>query len=119
MALRIMMDWRENDCETYQRRRNRCPDPGRDKTGSPPAQDKHNLVPGLATILLGSDPVPSPIFPAKKNSQRLGFYSARIDLPESTSQQDLLAVIDKLNKDPKIHGILVQEPDLNILMLTK
>ena len=72
---------------------------------------KHNLVPGLATILLGSDPGSlSYISGKEKTAKELGFYSARIDLTESTSQQDLLAVIDKLNKDPKIHGILVQEP---------
>jgi methylenetetrahydrofolate dehydrogenase (NADP+)/methenyltetrahydrofolate cyclohydrolase len=72
---------------------------------------KHNLVPGLATILLGSDPGSlSYISGKEKTAQELGFYSMRIDLPESTSQQDLLAIIDKLNKDPKIHGILVQEP---------
>ena len=72
---------------------------------------KHNLVPGLATILLGADPGSlSYISGKEKTAKELGFYSERIDLPENTSQQDLLAIIDKLNKDPKIHGILVQEP---------
>jgi methylenetetrahydrofolate dehydrogenase (NADP+)/methenyltetrahydrofolate cyclohydrolase len=68
-------------------------------------------VPGLATILLGADPGSlSYISGKEKTAKELGFYSERIDLPESTSQKDLLAIIDKLNKDPKIHGILVQEP---------
>jgi len=72
---------------------------------------KYNLVPGLATILLGSDPGSlSYISGKEKTAHELGFYSMRIDLPESTSQKDLLAIVDKLNKDPKIHGILVQEP---------
>ena len=72
---------------------------------------KHNLIPGLATILLGADPGSlSYITGKEKTAKELGFYSERIDLPATTSQKDLLAVIDKLNKDPKIHGILVQEP---------
>jgi methylenetetrahydrofolate dehydrogenase (NADP+)/methenyltetrahydrofolate cyclohydrolase len=72
---------------------------------------KHNLVPGLATVLLGSDPGSlSYISGKEKTAKELGFYSLRIDLPESTSQKDLLAIIDRLNKDPQIHGILVQEP---------
>jgi len=79
----------------YQRRRNRCPDPGRDKTGSPPAQDKNTiLVPGLATVLLAATQVLSPTSAAKKKTaQELGFYSMRIDLPDPTSQKDLLAII--------------------------
>ncbi len=72
---------------------------------------QHNVVPGLATILLGADPGSlSYISGKEKTAKELGFYSERIDLPDSTSQKDLLAIIDKLNKDPKIHGILVQEP---------
>ena len=72
---------------------------------------KHSLTPGFATVLLGSDPGSlSYISGKEKTAKELGFYSARIDLPESTSQKDLLAIIDKLNKDPKIHGILIQEP---------
>jgi methylenetetrahydrofolate dehydrogenase (NADP+)/methenyltetrahydrofolate cyclohydrolase len=46
----------------------------------------------------------------EKTAKELGFYSERIDLPETTSQKDLLSVIDRLNKDPRIHGILVQMP---------
>jgi methylenetetrahydrofolate dehydrogenase (NADP+) / methenyltetrahydrofolate cyclohydrolase len=71
----------------------------------------YNVVPGLATILLGTDPGSlSYIAGKEKTAKELAFYSERIDLPESTSQKDLLAIIDKLNKDSKIHGILVQEP---------
>ena len=72
---------------------------------------KHNLVPGLVTVLLGSDPGSlSYISGKEKTAKELGFYSERIDLPETTSQKDLLALVDKLNKDPKIHGVLVQIP---------
>ena len=71
----------------------------------------HNVVPGLATVLLGSDPGSlSYISGKEKTAKELGFYSERIDLPEATSQKDLLAIVDKLNINQKIHGILVQEP---------
>ena len=71
----------------------------------------HNVVPGFATVLLGSDPGSlSYISGKEKTAKELGFYSERIDLPEATSQKDLLAIVDKLNKNQKIHGILVQEP---------
>ncbi|UCD54115.1 MAG: bifunctional 5,10-methylene-tetrahydrofolate dehydrogenase/5,10-methylene-tetrahydrofolate cyclohydrolase [Dehalococcoidia bacterium] len=72
---------------------------------------KHNLVPGLVTVLVGADPASQVYVGAKeKTSKELGFYSARYDLPADTSEEKLLAVIDKLNKDSKIHGILVQLP---------
>ena len=72
---------------------------------------KHNLIPGLATVLLGADPGSlSYITGKEKTAKELGFYSERIDLPETTSQKDLLALVDRLNKDPKIHGVLVQTP---------
>ena len=72
---------------------------------------KHNLVPGLATVLVGEDPASQVYVGAKeKTCLALGIYSERHDLPADTSQEDLLKLIDKLNKDPKIHGILVQLP---------
>jgi len=74
-------------------------------------KEKHNLIPGLATILVGEDPASQVYVGAKeKTSLALGIYSERHDLPADTSQEELLALIDKLNKDPKIHGILVQLP---------
>ena len=74
-------------------------------------KEKHNLVPGLATVLVGEDPASQVYVGQKeKTSQNLGVYSERYDLPADTSQADLLKLIDKLNKDPKIHGILVQLP---------
>ncbi len=72
---------------------------------------KHNLIPGLATVLLGMDPGSlSYITGKEKTAKELGFYSERIDLPETTSQKNLLALVDRLNQDPKIHGVLVQIP---------
>ena len=72
---------------------------------------KHNLVPGLATVLVGENPASQSYVSAKeKTSIELGIYSERLDLPEKTSQDELMALVDRLNKDPKIHGILVQLP---------
>jgi len=74
-------------------------------------KEKHNLIPGLATILVGEDPASQVYVGQKeKTSLALGIYSERHDLPADTSEKELLALIDKLNKDPKIHGILVQLP---------
>ncbi len=72
---------------------------------------KHNVVPGLVTVLVGADPASQVYVGAKeKTSKELGVYSERHDLPEETTQKELVALIDKLNKNPKIHGILVQLP---------
>jgi len=72
---------------------------------------KHNLVPGLVTVLVGADPASQVYVGQKeKTSIALGIHSERYDLPAETTQKELMALIDKLNKDPKIHGILVQLP---------
>jgi methylenetetrahydrofolate dehydrogenase (NADP+)/methenyltetrahydrofolate cyclohydrolase len=72
---------------------------------------KHNVVPGLVTVLVGADPASQVYVGAKeKTSKELGIYSERYDLPEKTAQAELLKLVDKLNKDPKINGILVQLP---------
>jgi methylenetetrahydrofolate dehydrogenase (NADP+)/methenyltetrahydrofolate cyclohydrolase len=72
---------------------------------------KHNVVPGLATVLVGEDPASQSYVGAKeKTSIELGIYSERIDRPEKTTQEELMALVDRLNKDPRIHGILVQLP---------
>jgi len=74
-------------------------------------KEKHNLIPGLATVLVGEDPASQVYVGQKeKTSLVLGIYSERHDLPADTSEKKLLTLIDKLNKDPKIHGILVQLP---------
>ncbi|WP_044874567.1 bifunctional methylenetetrahydrofolate dehydrogenase/methenyltetrahydrofolate cyclohydrolase FolD [Pseudomonas sp. LFM046] len=68
-------------------------------------------VPGLAVILVGSDPA-SQVYVAhkRKDCEEVGFLSQAHDLPASTSQTELLALIDRLNEDPAIDGILVQLP---------
>lgn len=72
---------------------------------------KHNVVPGLVTVLVGADPASQVYVGQKeKTSKELGIYSERYDLPAETTQKDLLTLIQKLNKDPKINGILVQLP---------
>ncbi len=73
--------------------------------------DKHGLVPGLAVILVGSDPA-SEIYVRNKGEQTVeaGMRSFEHRLPEDTSEVDLLALIDQLNNDASVHGILVQLP---------
>jgi methylenetetrahydrofolate dehydrogenase (NADP+)/methenyltetrahydrofolate cyclohydrolase len=68
-------------------------------------------APGLAVILVGSDPA-SQVYVAHKRKDciEVGFESRAYDLPETTSQGELLALIDELNADPAIDGILVQLP---------
>jgi len=74
-------------------------------------KEKHNLIPGLATILVGEDEASKVYVGAKEKAcKELGIYSERIDLPADTKEADLLALIEKINKDSKIHGILVQLP---------
>jgi len=74
-------------------------------------REKHNVVPGLVTVLVGADPASQVYVGGKeKTSKELGIYSERYDLPVETTQEELLKLIDKLNKDPKINGILVQLP---------
>jgi methylenetetrahydrofolate dehydrogenase (NADP+)/methenyltetrahydrofolate cyclohydrolase len=74
-------------------------------------KEKHNIIPGLATILIGDDEA-SKVYVGQKEKtcKELGIYSERIDLPGNTTEKDLLSLIERLNKDPKIHGILVQLP---------
>jgi methylenetetrahydrofolate dehydrogenase (NADP+)/methenyltetrahydrofolate cyclohydrolase len=72
---------------------------------------KHNLIPGLVTILVGEDPGSVSYVTAKqKTSHELGFYSIQDNQPPDITEAALLALIAKYNKDPKLHGILVQLP---------
>ncbi|OGN97380.1 MAG: bifunctional 5,10-methylene-tetrahydrofolate dehydrogenase/5,10-methylene-tetrahydrofolate cyclohydrolase [Chloroflexi bacterium RBG_13_51_18] len=72
---------------------------------------KHNIVPGLVTVLVGADPASQVYVGQKeKTSKELGIYSERYDLPEKTTQKELIDLVNKLNKNPKINGILVQLP---------
>lgn len=72
---------------------------------------KHGVVPGLVTILVGKNPASVSYVTAKQQTaHELGFYSIQDDKPEDISEDEILSIIDKYNKDPKIHGILVQLP---------
>ena len=74
-------------------------------------KDKYNVVPGLVTILVGENPASVSYVTAKqKTSKELGFYSIQDNQPATITEEELLKLIDKYNKDPKIHGILVQLP---------
>jgi len=68
-------------------------------------------APGLAVILVGEDPA-SQVYVRNKEKacEEVGFYSEKYLLDEKTEESELLALIEKLNKDPKIDGILVQSP---------
>ncbi|NOQ45329.1 MAG: bifunctional 5,10-methylene-tetrahydrofolate dehydrogenase/5,10-methylene-tetrahydrofolate cyclohydrolase [Desulfobulbaceae bacterium] len=74
-------------------------------------KEKHNVVPGLVTILVGEDPASQSYVAAKnKTAHALGIHSEQVTLPVDTSEEDLLALVDKYNNDENIHGILVQLP---------
>jgi methylenetetrahydrofolate dehydrogenase (NADP+) / methenyltetrahydrofolate cyclohydrolase len=69
------------------------------------------LKPGLAVILVGSDPASQAYVRSKdKKCQELGLHSVKLELPASTTQEELLARVLEFNADPSIHGILVQSP---------
>jgi methylenetetrahydrofolate dehydrogenase (NADP+)/methenyltetrahydrofolate cyclohydrolase len=67
--------------------------------------------PGLAVVLVGADPASQVYVNSKEKAcQEIGFYSEVHRLPETTGEAELLALVRKLNADPRIHGILVQLP---------
>ncbi|MCK5196804.1 MAG: bifunctional 5,10-methylene-tetrahydrofolate dehydrogenase/5,10-methylene-tetrahydrofolate cyclohydrolase, partial [Spirochaetales bacterium] len=69
------------------------------------------ITPGLGVILVGDDPASRSYVTAKERAcDNLGLYSDNVKLPIETTEKDLLALVDKMNKDPKIDGILVQLP---------
>ncbi|WP_101342103.1 bifunctional methylenetetrahydrofolate dehydrogenase/methenyltetrahydrofolate cyclohydrolase FolD [Cereibacter azotoformans] len=71
----------------------------------------HGLVPGLAVVLVGEDPASQVYVGAKgKQTVEVGMASFEHRLPAETSEAELLALIDRLNRDPQVHGILVQLP---------
>jgi methylenetetrahydrofolate dehydrogenase (NADP+)/methenyltetrahydrofolate cyclohydrolase len=74
-------------------------------------KDKHGVIPGLVTILVGENPASQSYVRAKQTTaHELGFYSVQDNQPADLSEEKLLGLIEKYNKDPKIHGILVQLP---------
>ena len=74
-------------------------------------QRDHGLTPGLAVVIVGEDPA-SQVYVASKAKQtvEVGMHSEKYELPASASEGEVLALVEKLNADPAIHGILVQMP---------
>jgi methylenetetrahydrofolate dehydrogenase (NADP+)/methenyltetrahydrofolate cyclohydrolase len=69
------------------------------------------IKPGLAVVLVGSDPASQVYVGSKaRTCLELGFHSVKIQLPAETTQEELLQVVRDLNNDPAVHGILVQSP---------
>jgi methylenetetrahydrofolate dehydrogenase (NADP+)/methenyltetrahydrofolate cyclohydrolase len=69
------------------------------------------VTPGLAVVLVGDNPASRTYVRSKdKMSRELGLHSVKLELPASTTQSELLARVEELNRDPKVHGILVQSP---------
>jgi methylenetetrahydrofolate dehydrogenase (NADP+)/methenyltetrahydrofolate cyclohydrolase len=72
---------------------------------------EHGVTPGLAVVIVGHDPG-SEIYVSQKAKQtvEVGMHSEKYELPEDTSEAEVLALVERLNADPAIHGILVQLP---------
>jgi methylenetetrahydrofolate dehydrogenase (NADP+) / methenyltetrahydrofolate cyclohydrolase len=72
---------------------------------------EHGVTPGLAVVIVGHDPA-SQIYVTNKAKQtvEVGMYSEKYELADTTPEAEVLALVEKLNADPKIHGILVQLP---------
>ncbi len=74
-------------------------------------KEKHGVVPGLATVLVGEDPASVSYVTAKnKACADLGMKSSQHSLSADTSEEDLLKLVDELNRNDEVHGILVQLP---------
>jgi len=74
-------------------------------------KEKHGVVPGLVTILVGEDPASISYVTAKiKTAQKLGFHEIQDSQSPDLSEEDLLAIVEKYNNDDSINGILVQLP---------
>ena len=73
--------------------------------------NKYGFRPGLAVIIVGEDPASQVYVRNKKRAcDEVGFYSESYELPATTTQDELNALVDRLNADTKIHGILCQLP---------
>lgn len=74
-------------------------------------REEHGLVPGIAVVIVGEDPA-SQVYVRNKvrKAEQIGAYSEKHELPADATQEQVLALVDRLNADPGIHGILVQSP---------
>jgi len=74
-------------------------------------KDKHGITPGLAVVLVGENPASQQYVKNKnKAAHEIGIYSEQHNLARDTPETELLALVARLNADPRIHGILVQLP---------
>lgn len=74
-------------------------------------ENKYGYRPGLAVIIVGEDPASQVYVRNKRRAcEEVGFYSEAYELPATTTQEELNALVDKLNANDKIHGILCQLP---------
>jgi methylenetetrahydrofolate dehydrogenase (NADP+)/methenyltetrahydrofolate cyclohydrolase len=81
------------------------------KAAAAALKSERGITPGLATVLVGTDQASKTYVASKhKASAEAGLASWQHDLPESIDQGTLLELVDKLNRDPAVHGILVQLP---------
>src|ERR1700730_2521387 len=73
--------------------------------------ESKDITPGLAVVLVGDNPASRAYIRSKdKMSRELGLHSVKLELPDSTTQNELLARVEELNRDASVHGILVQSP---------
>lgn len=81
------------------------------KTAARALEDSHRVTTGLAVVIVGNDPASHTYVSSKSRmAKECGFVSVQHTLPEETTREDLAAIVDRLNADPAIHGILVQLP---------
>lgn len=74
-------------------------------------KEQHGIVPGLVTILVGADPASQSYVRAKNTTAHaLGIHSEQVTLPAATTEAEILQLVDAYNRNPAIHGILVQLP---------
>jgi methylenetetrahydrofolate dehydrogenase (NADP+)/methenyltetrahydrofolate cyclohydrolase len=72
---------------------------------------KEGIIPGLAVILVGNDPASQTYVKMKKGAcEKVGMYSVVHEFPESITEKELLSTIEMINKNPNLHGLLVQLP---------
>src|SRR5581483_7858894 len=73
--------------------------------------EARGIVPGLSVVLVGEDPASAVYVGSKERTSReLGMHGETIRRPATITQEELLAIVDRLNADPAVHGILVQMP---------
>jgi len=80
-------------------------------TGVEQLKQEKNIVPGLAVLLIGDDPASHSYVKMKaKACEKVGFYSITHNMPDTISQDEIIATIEMMNNNPRIDGILVQLP---------